>query len=536
MMRRPLFPRLQKEPSFNVKEYRVDGKTSQISQVTLRRLYNYVKLVVSSFASIDGAPTPEKGLGIFGEPDEPQPGDATSLLSCEPVHIRDLRRLMTPFTARNQPAIIVRLYAILISMDPLRCIVLHDRVILLLPDGADSDLDELGQRLYQAAAKDDSSDNGFMSMESDGELEYEEGDSAVDFGDGDFYSAHRSESMKLFPFRAVEAVISHTVANLERELAEVAQDVKLVLKRLHSKHSATAIDTLDSLRVLKNHLATQEARAHMTKVALEDVLNDDEDMALMCFIQPPPGDMESSEAAAAGGDSNWSEVVVDNGVPLNRSSGFRAAAAVEREGLTSPGGGERRRREDGMVEQRTTPVSPRSPRHARKRQLELERAETFKQVQRQGPLPLSLKRAAAAPIPEHPGEACLGPKRAIRLDDHDVFELLFEAFSQNVSTVETSLELLSSEIVNAEQFHELCLTTARNRLLAATLGFTIISMCTGVGSFVGSIFGMNVVSGLEEEEGVFRVIAIVSSSFIVIASLGLYSTFAWAGLLGGVSQ
>jgi Mg2+ and Co2+ transporter CorA len=440
--------RLQKiEATFNVKEYRINGESSHITQVTMRKLFNYVKLVVSSFASLGLGPSASPGLGIFGESTHIE--NSNEGLSCEPLHMRDLRKLQTPFTSRNQPAVIVRLYTILISMDPLRCIVLHDRLILLLPDGADSDLDELGRRLYQGTT--------MMESEFDDQDDDDDGDDdGDDFIPADLHAPHRNDSMVLFPFVAVETVVSSVVANLEKELAEVAQEVRVVLKRLHSRHSASTIDTLDLLRALKNRIASQEARAHMTKVALEDVLNDEEDMALMSFVKP----METE------GDTTTSRLMSQN---------------------------------------------------------EISR-----------PFLLSLKRFAALPIPARRGGKCPGPKSSIRAEDHDMFETIFEAFAQNVSTVETSLDLLRSEIVNGEQFHELCLTTARNRILSATLGFTIISMCTSLGSFVGSIFGMNVTSGVEQDESLFVTIAVVSSSFIVLVSLGLFGAFAWAGVLSGV--
>ena len=44
---------------------------------------------------------------------------------------------MTPFSKSNLPALIVRRHVILINFDPLRAIILRDRVLLLVPDGAD---------------------------------------------------------------------------------------------------------------------------------------------------------------------------------------------------------------------------------------------------------------------------------------------------------------------------------------------------------------------------------------------------------------
>jgi hypothetical protein len=47
---------------------------------------------------------------------------------------KDLRRLEQPFNVRNQPAIVVRHYCILLNFDPLRAVVLHDRMVVLLPE------------------------------------------------------------------------------------------------------------------------------------------------------------------------------------------------------------------------------------------------------------------------------------------------------------------------------------------------------------------------------------------------------------------
>lgn len=64
------------------------------------------------------------------------------------LHPRDMRKLVTPFSSSNLPEFIVRRHAILFNFDPLRCIILRDRLLVLVPDGADSVLVELERRLY----------------------------------------------------------------------------------------------------------------------------------------------------------------------------------------------------------------------------------------------------------------------------------------------------------------------------------------------------------------------------------------------------
>lgn len=63
------------------------------------------------------------------------------------LHPRDMRRLVTPFSASNEPELIVRRHVMLLNFDPLRAIVLRDRLLLLVPNGADSILVQIEQRV-----------------------------------------------------------------------------------------------------------------------------------------------------------------------------------------------------------------------------------------------------------------------------------------------------------------------------------------------------------------------------------------------------
>jgi hypothetical protein len=63
------------------------------------------------------------------------------------LHPRDMRRLVTHFSSSNEPDLIVRRHAMLLNFDPLRAIILHDRLLVLIPDGADSMLADLERRV-----------------------------------------------------------------------------------------------------------------------------------------------------------------------------------------------------------------------------------------------------------------------------------------------------------------------------------------------------------------------------------------------------
>ena len=63
------------------------------------------------------------------------------------LHPRDIRKLATPFSAYNEPELIVRRHAMLLNFDTLRAIILRDRLLVLVPEGADSILVELEKRI-----------------------------------------------------------------------------------------------------------------------------------------------------------------------------------------------------------------------------------------------------------------------------------------------------------------------------------------------------------------------------------------------------
>ena len=63
------------------------------------------------------------------------------------LHPRDMRRLVTPFSASNEPELMVRRHVMLLNFDPLRAICLRDRLLVLVPDGADSILIHLEKRV-----------------------------------------------------------------------------------------------------------------------------------------------------------------------------------------------------------------------------------------------------------------------------------------------------------------------------------------------------------------------------------------------------
>jgi magnesium transporter len=63
------------------------------------------------------------------------------------LNTRDVRRLYAPFSASNEPALVVRRHVILLHYDPLRAVILRDRLLVLVPDGAEPMLEKLESRI-----------------------------------------------------------------------------------------------------------------------------------------------------------------------------------------------------------------------------------------------------------------------------------------------------------------------------------------------------------------------------------------------------
>lgn len=68
---------------------------------------------------------------------------------------RDLRRLEYSYKPVEEPAILIRRHVTLISLDPIRAAVMNDRMIMIVPQGADTLIEMLLQHLQYWAVDDD---------------------------------------------------------------------------------------------------------------------------------------------------------------------------------------------------------------------------------------------------------------------------------------------------------------------------------------------------------------------------------------------
>mmetsp|Transcript_49333 Transcript_49333/g.74492 ORF Transcript_49333/g.74492 Transcript_49333/m.74492 type:complete len:157 (-) Transcript_49333:165-635(-) len=116
-------------------------------------------------------------------------------------------------------------------------------------------------------------------------------------------------------------------------------------------------------------------------------------------------------------------------------------------------------------------------------------------------------------------------------EESDEPELILEGHLQQALNTVNSLELLKGQLDSTETAVNMNLDGVRNKLLFINTLVTVASFCTAVASLVGSIFGMNLVNHLEENENAFIQVVVgtlVGTFFLFISMLFLFyqaSTF-----------
>lgn len=368
------------------------------------------------------------------------------------LHPRDMRRLITPFSASNEPELIVRRHVVLLNFDPLRAIVLRDRLLVLVPDGADSILIDLEARVKGGMAEleksvfgDESThietDNSevtaalsnnkknwssdFLHKLSGGSkdnsdtkakalAQIDELDDLQDDMD-EFNELNERKWIDLpFELQCVDAVLQSVVALLAEDVSELQTHAFVIVEDLLDKnHSSSQGDSAqETLRRLKNAVGEMEARVQGFIRAMNLLLDEDEDLALM----------------------NLSRLI------------------------THP--------------------------------------ERFIQ-------PVSLE---------------------ILHEESDEPELILEAFLQQGLSTANALELLKGIIGTTNELVSQKLDSVRNRLLYVNTVVSLLSLCVGVASLVGSYFGMNLTNHLEEDPNAFKqVVSGTTAGVFALASVAFWT-------------
>jgi len=114
---------------------------------------------------------------------------------------------------------------------------------------------------------------------------------------------------------------------------------------------------------------------------------------------------------------------------------------------------------------------------------------------------------------------------------HQDIEVLCESYLADYNSLAMKMSLLEKSMQNAEELCSLRLDTSRNQLLVADTILSIVAICLAMGSFVGSILGMNLHTGVEQEKGVFTTVVIFTIVVMLVVGLGIVALFQQMAIL-----
>jgi magnesium transporter len=115
--------------------------------------------------------------------------------------------------------------------------------------------------------------------------------------------------------------------------------------------------------------------------------------------------------------------------------------------------------------------------------------------------------------------------------ESDQPELILEAHLQTGLTLESTLDLVKNQVESASVLIEQNLDSVRNRLLLANMILTVVTVCIGLASLVGSFMGMNLLNGIEDSGSAFLVVVISTSVASVVIFLAILAFLFYSGTI-----
>jgi len=114
---------------------------------------------------------------------------------------------------------------------------------------------------------------------------------------------------------------------------------------------------------------------------------------------------------------------------------------------------------------------------------------------------------------------------------HEELSILIESYLMDYNTLESKLQFLKAQITNAEELMSFRLDTARNELLIVDMSLAIVMCTLAGGTYVTSLFGMNLTSGVETDDYWFFSVSIALSILIIISTLILFNHYKLTGTI-----
>ena len=97
------------------------------------------------------------------------------------------------------------------------------------------------------------------------------------------------------------------------------------------------------------------------------------------------------------------------------------------------------------------------------------------------------------------------------LKSHEKVELLLEEYGRQLNSILLEIAYLLQRVQSKQDMVALSLDAYRNRMIRMNLYLTMCGISLAFGTAVAGFFGMNVINGWEEAEGVFEIVVLGST-------------------------
>ena len=384
------------------------------------------------------------------------------------LHPRDMRRLVTPFSSSNEPQLMVRRHVMLLNFDPLRAIVLRDRLLVLVPDGADAILIALEQRVR----------GGIVEMENQV------------FGT----SVHEPLAAPPQPSTAASKSIRR---NKSYE--------KFTAKLSNHTHEENVADPIN--RDSTNSNMTEDNTTNTTDHSNHN--NDEwEDIQKMMDWKHMSYELQSVDAVL----QTVLSMLMDDARKVHQRSS-RAMSELRGEHKSSHSSsalGEHAQERLRLHKDEVNLMEGRVQGFVRAMNEVLDDDEDMTLM--------NLSRLLTHP------ERFLQPMSKEILDEEsDEPELILEAYLQGALSIVNELVLLKGQIMTTEEQISMTLDAIRNRLLFINTLLSVASLCVAIGSLIGSIFGMNLKNHIEEESTAFIRVTVG----VIVGMVCMWAILSW---------
>lgn len=422
------------------------------------------------------------------------------------VHPREpiRSRLVTPFSSSNEPALIVRRHVMLLNFDPLRAIVLRDRLLVLVPDGADSILislerklkggiKELEKSIFGEDKRMTSSTIGSDASEIGGSSEAEE-EAAVKNGNvpenGDDNTREGNDAPDL-------DVNSSLAQNLQSKQTIIRDDQKS-----SSKFCSDCDDDEGGSRG-----TTSTSTVEDLDFAGEEEWDEIENRIYLDL----PFELQAVDAVL----SCVSSLLSSDASELRHRVHIAMAALRGDSRKSTPG--DHAQEKFRILKDGAREMEARVQGFVRALNLVLDEDEDMSLM--------NLSRLIT-----HPERFIQPVSQEILEEESDEPELLLESYMQQSLSTANTLELLQGQITSTEELVTMKLDAIRNRLLYISTMVSIASLCVATASLVGSIFGMNLLNNLENDPNAFEQVL----AGTLIGSVGLFVLISFWAYRSGV--